>query len=166
LKEEMFPEYATSFSPTLHSKARKSKLSFNSLNDNHEKSFKDCLEESNSIDSVEPIVKLENDTGLNIGHSDVKNNFDILNTEATPSSDNMNVCTSNSIAKIAKSSNMRKLEENHIEYLKRYLSEDNSIELIEARDRLQKDTGIVVCAQTINTYLSRLKKEMSLENVS
>jgi hypothetical protein len=148
LKEKMYPEHVTSFSPTIQSKTRKSTSSFN------------------SIDYVESIVKIESDTCLNIDHSDVKNNFNLLNTEATQSSNNMNLCTSNSISKIAKSSNMCKLEENYIEYLKRYLSEDGSIEITEARDRLQKDTGLLVRAQTINTYLSRLKKEMSLENVS
>ncbi|KXN69466.1 hypothetical protein CONCODRAFT_8094, partial [Conidiobolus coronatus NRRL 28638] len=104
------------------------------------------------------------ETGLRVSVYTIRRALKRLKEEMCPEHDIPTSSTPHSRAKKPKSKpSYIALNNMHIKRLKDYLKEDNSIESVEARNRLQEETGLDLNISSIYTNLKRLKKEMGLE---
>ncbi|KXN70066.1 hypothetical protein CONCODRAFT_70940 [Conidiobolus coronatus NRRL 28638] len=128
------------------------------LQNQHIECLKRYLNENNSINLNEAKKKLYNETGLKVTSVTIKNAYLDLKEHA-----NLDKSQPISDTKITfKQWNFgRKLKNNHIECLKKYLNEDNSIGSTIARNRLHDETGLEISAYPIQLALAKLRKEMS-----
>jgi uncharacterized protein YneF (UPF0154 family) len=147
--------------PPLHvspSKVRSRPGNYNfKLQDQHIECLKRYLNENNCVNLNEVKKKLYNETGLKVTNITIKNAFLELKGQTDP---DKNQSISDAKIKFKQWNFGRKLKDNHIECLKKYLNEDNSIGSTKAKNRLYDDTGLEISAHPIQLALAKLRKEM------
>jgi Fe2+ or Zn2+ uptake regulation protein len=121
------------------------------------------VNENNSIDPAEVKDRLRKDINLIVSISTVRESLKKLKKEMILNNTSLDTCEQNLITKGAHTNQPNRLNYLHIEILKRYLDENSSIDNIEARNKLQEDTGLDVRIQNVRACLSKLKKEAEVK---
>ncbi|KXN70068.1 hypothetical protein CONCODRAFT_79001 [Conidiobolus coronatus NRRL 28638] len=144
--------------PISTSKVRSRAGSYNfKLQDQHMECLKRYLNENNSINLSEARKKLFNETGLKVSDIAIRNAFLELKEHADLDKSQP---ISNTKITLKQWNFGRKLKDNHIECLKKYLNEDIYIGSTVARNRLHDETGLEISIYPIQLALAKLKREM------
>ncbi|KXN74107.1 hypothetical protein CONCODRAFT_76981 [Conidiobolus coronatus NRRL 28638] len=151
LRKEMGPEYSN-LDPTIV-KNRKSSDIYK-LKDSHLECLKSYLKEDNSIGPTEARNRLQEETGLKINVTALKNTMAKLREEMGPEY----AILDSPNTKSKKSSDLAKLKDSHLDCLKSYLKEDIDMGPTEAKSRLQKDTGLTISLTTVSRTLKTLRE--------
>jgi transposase len=151
LRKEMGPEYSD-LDPAIVKNRKSSDIS--KLEDSHLECLKSYLKEDNSIGPTEVRNRLQEETGLKINVAAMKNVMTKLREEMGPEY----AILDSSTTKSKKSNDLAKLKDLHLDHLKGYLNEDIDIGPTEAKNRLQKDTGLTISVTTVSRTLKTLRE--------
>ncbi|KXN69465.1 hypothetical protein CONCODRAFT_8093, partial [Conidiobolus coronatus NRRL 28638] len=120
----------------------------NELNDKKISFLRALIVENSFIDSNEAKDRLRRDMNLTVSMSIIKENLKKLKKEMLSNNTDLDTYKQNLITKGAQTNYQSRLTYTHIESLKKYLEENDSMDHIEARNRLQEETGLDVRIQT------------------
>ncbi|KXN66997.1 hypothetical protein CONCODRAFT_80312, partial [Conidiobolus coronatus NRRL 28638] len=161
LKKDLCQESSNLF-PKSGYKAENKTRDYNyTLKGHHIELFKSYLKEDNFIGNKEARIRLKEETGFDTTASTVS----VTMTKLRKEMGLKNIDLRPHAAKKA-SINRLKLKDLHLEYLRKYLNEDNLIGPTEAMKKLQKETGLKCSPGTIQKKLANLREEMGLECVN
>ncbi|KXN69480.1 hypothetical protein CONCODRAFT_71454 [Conidiobolus coronatus NRRL 28638] len=105
----------------------------------HLEHLKKYLRENSSIEPSEARDRLQKDTGLKVHITTANKHLNLLKEGIGSGRDKLDMIRSNSTEALTKFIYEYELSNTHIEYLKKLLKEDNYIESVEARNRIQEE---------------------------
>ncbi|KXN66996.1 hypothetical protein CONCODRAFT_73282 [Conidiobolus coronatus NRRL 28638] len=129
----------------------------------HIECLKKYLREDASIGCYKAKTKLKQDTGLEASAYTIRKSLSLLKKETDQNSIEISDSDLETKVKCIAIEQGFKIKELHIECLKRYLKENNSIRASEAKNRLFIDTGLEVTAQVIRNTLVEIKEQKCLK---
>jgi transposase len=129
------------------------------LKELHIECLKKYIGENSEISNNEATRKLRNETDLKISCTTVGRALAILKNSNQDSIES-SLPVSTSKVRCRTGSYNYKLQDQHMEHLKRYISENNSIKLDEAKKKLYNETGLKVSNVAIRNAFLELKVQI------
>ncbi|KXN74106.1 hypothetical protein CONCODRAFT_2810 [Conidiobolus coronatus NRRL 28638] len=136
------------------------------IKDLHIDYLKQYLKENNFIKCEEARTKLFKETGLEVSVTAIRNTLYELKRQNNTKNSQLTSPSHSYSAKLNSWGYGYKLKDFHINCIKNYLNENNSIKCEEIRTKLFKETGLEVSYTSVYKVFNKFKEEINIEQSS